>query len=361
MSPRAAEGPAAAAVPWGVRVAVAWTWRAILLAVGVVLLARALGEVRLVVVPLAVALLLTTLLAPPARALRRLGLPAALAALAVLFTFLGAVGAAVLLLGPTVAGELDDLGVQLRGGAEEVLEWPTGLGLSREDLDRSLDQVAEQARQNAGGIGSGVLSGAVMAVELVAGSLLLVVLAFFLLKDGARMWDWLLGQVHPARAEALDELGRRLWRRLGAYARGVVVVAAFDAVFIGLALWVIGVPLVLPLAVLTFFTAFIPIVGAFAAGAAAVLVALVSGGPQDAALTLLAVIAVQQIESQLLQPVVVGRSVRIHPAIILLVVTAGGILAGIPGAMLATPVLAVAVTAAGYLREREPPAEGAFP
>ncbi len=343
---------AADAVPWAMRVAAAWTWRALLLAVGAVLLVRALGEVRLAVVPLAVALLLTTLLAPPAAALRRRGAPAALAALAVLVTFVGVTGGTLALLGPGVAGELDDLGAQVRGGAEEALDRLSVVGLTREEVDRGLDQVVEQARANAGGIGSGVLSGALVAAEVVAGGLLGVVFTFFLLKDGARMWRWAVGLREPSRAAAAGELGERLWGKLGAYVRGVVVVALFDAVFIGLALWLIGVPLVLPLAVLTFVTAFVPIVGATVAGVAAVLVALVSGGVQDAALTALAVVAVQQIESQLLQPVVVGRSVRVHPLVILVVVTAGGLAAGVLGAALAAPVLAAAVTVGEFARER---------
>ncbi len=343
---------AADAVPWAMRVAAAWTWRALLLAAGAVLLVRALGEVRLAVVPLAVALLLTTLLAPPAAALRRRGAPAALAALAVLVTFVGVTGGTLALLGPGVAGELDDLGAQVRGGAEEALDRLSVAGVTSEEVDRGLDQVVEQARANAGGIGSGVLNGALVAAEVVAGGLLVVVFTFFLLKDGARMWRWAIGLLEPSRAAAAGELGERLWGKLGAYVRGVVVVALFDAVFIGLALWLIGVPLVLPLAVLTFFAAFIPLVGAVTAGAAAAMVALVSEGVVDALLVVAAVTLVQQLEGDLLYPVVVGRTVALHPVVILLAVSVGAVLGGIIWAFIAVPLVAIVAAVVPLARGR---------
>lgn len=324
----------------------------LLVGFGAVLLVRIAGEARLAVVPFIVALLLTTALAPPAAALRRRGAPAALAAAVVLLGFVGAVAGTLALLGPTVGSEMDDLGRQVRSGAEEALDRLSGLGLLENDTDGFLDQVIAQLKANAGGIGSGVVTGALVAAELVAGALLALVSTFFLLKDGDRLWRRLVAGLGPARGEAVDEIGRGIWLKLGAYVRGTIVVALFDAVFIGLALWVIGVPLVVPLAVLTFATAFIPIIGATVAGAAAVLVALVTGGMHDALLALAAVIAVQQIESQLLSPVVVGRAVRVHPLAILLAVTAGGVLAGILGAALATPLLAAIVTAAQVVQAR---------
>lgn len=354
----APEGPAGRhagqAVPWPVRVAAAWAWRLLLVAAAVVLAARALADLRLVVLPLILALFLTTLLAPVSTLLRAAGLPRALAAGVAVLGLLGGLAGTVALLGPTVIDEFDTLGRDVRTGIDQVLDWlgDGPLGLAEGDLERALDRGVEQARANAGTIGSGVLSGAVLAVEVVAGVLVALVVTFFLLKDGDAMWRWFLGLFGTRKREVAEELGARVWSTLGAYLRGLVVVAAFDAVFIGLALWLIGVPLVLPLAVLTFLLAFIPIVGAVTAGAAAMLVALVAGGIDDALLVLVAVVVVQQVESEILYPVVVGKALRMHPVPVLVAVTAGGILYGVVGAALGAPLAAVATVTAGFARER---------
>ena len=342
-------------VAWPVRLGASWTWRLLLLAVGAVFLVRALADLRLVVVPVIVALFLTTLLIAPTRWLRDRGLPSALAAATTLLTWLVLVTGVFVFIGPEVANEFDDLGRQVRAGATQLVDWigEGPLGLGRDEVREALERLLEQAQGSAGAIGGGLLTGAVLIAEIVAGLFVVVVLTFFFLKDGGRMWDWFIGlfDSESTRRDA-DELGARIWATMTSYVRGLVVVALFDAVFIGIALWVIGVPLVLPLAVLTFFGAFIPIVGAVAAGAAAALVALVTGGIQDAVLVLVATVVVQQIESEVLYPVVVGRALQLHPVPILLAVTAGGVLYGIGGAALAAPLLAAVVTAASFARER---------
>ena len=160
---------------------------------------------------------------------------------------------------------------------------------------------------------------------------------FFFLKDGDRMWDWLCGLFAPEQRDAVREIGARSWATLGGWLRGQGLVALFDATFIGLALVIVGTPLVLPLVVLTFLGAFIPIVGAFAAGAAAVLVALVFQGLTEALIVLAAIIVVQQVESNVFAPVIVGRVVGVHPVAILLAVTVGLTLGGIIGALVAPP------------------------
>ena len=342
-------------VAWPVRLGASWTWRLLLLAVGAVFLVRALADLRLVVVPVIVALFLTTLLISPTRWLRDRGLPSALAAATTLLTWLVLVTGVFVFIGPEVADELDDLGRQVRAGATQLIDWigEGPLGLGREEVREALERLLEQAQGSAGAIGGGLLTGAVLIAEIVAGLLVVVVLTFFFLKDGDRMWQWFLGLFDAEQSRRdVRELGERIWSTMTSYVRGLMVVALFDAVFIGIALWVIGVPLVLPLAVLTFFGAFIPIVGAVAAGAAAALVALVTGGIQDAVLVLVATVVVQQIESEVLYPVVVGRALQLHPVPILLAVTAGGVLYGIGGAALAAPLLATVVTAASFARQR---------
>ena len=190
------------------------------------------------------------------------------------------------------------------------------------------------------------LLGALASVVLVA------FLCFFLVKDGRRLWTWLVELAPESRREAIDEGGRRAWTSLTAYTRGVVFVATVDAVLIGAVLLVVGVPLALPLIVLTWLAAFFPIIGAIVAGAAAVLVALVAGGPTDALIVGVAIIVVQQVEGNVLYPVVIGPRLKLHPIVVLVAVAAGGTIAGIAGAFLAVPVATVCGALLAFHRER---------
>ncbi|MGH3001372.1 MAG: AI-2E family transporter [Gaiellaceae bacterium] len=206
-----------------------------------------------------------------------------------------------------------------------------------------------------------VLSGTMIAVELAVGTLLALFLLFFFLKDGDRIWAWVV-RLFPGDARAdVEAIGRRGWKVLGGYLRGVSIVALVDAVLIGGALAVLGVPFALPLALLTFLGGFLPIVGANLAGFAAAMVALVSDGLLTALVVAAVVLVVQQLEGHLLQPLIVGRSVRLHPVAILLAITAGGVLWGIPGAFLAVPLTAVSAAAASHLRTGSDALAGAGP
>ena len=318
------------------------------------------ARLRLVVLPIGLALVLATLLAPPARILAR-RMHDGLAALLTILGFVAALTALVVVLAPHTIDSVQDLDVGITGGVDEVQSWLVDgpLGLSEEEVDSFVTQVETQLRENGGRIGRGALAGAVMAVELVAGLVLALVLLFFFLKDGPKIWTWIVGLAPPARRDDLHEMGDRAWAALGGFLRGQALVAAFDAIFIGLALVLLGVPLVIPLAVLTFFAAFIPIIGAFLAGLAAVLVALFSEGPVTAGLVLGAIVLVQQVEGNVFQPVIVGRTVHVHPVGILLAITLGTILAGIIGAMVAAPLVAVGSAVLDYLRENEAPRDDA--
>lgn len=312
---------------------------------------------RLVVLPLILALVLTTLLHPAVRRLKARGVPDGGAAFAVLITALLALAAAVAVIAPQTARELDELDVSITGAVEVVQRWVSDgvLGFSGDEVSGWLDQAQREVRDNAGSLGRGALSGATLAVELLAGLSLAVVLLFFLLKDGERIWAWVCELFPADRRDDVRAIGDGAWTTLGGYLGGVTLVAIFDAALIGLALVLIGVPLVLALVVLTFVGAYIPIVGAFVAGLAAVLVALVAEGPVAAAAVAAAVLVVQQVESNVFQPVVVGRSVRLHPVVILLGVVAGAVLGGVIGAIVATPVIAVLASVLRYLRfERDP-------
>ena len=313
-----------------------------------------LVRLRLVVLPLVAAVFLATILMPAVDWLRR-RLPGALAAFVVMLVALVLLGGLTALLAPSVVDEFGDLGESLREGLGQVGSTLERLGFSQAEIDGAIDDALTSLQENVGGIGQGVVTGALFVGELVTGLLLALVLLFFLLKDGHGIWRWIVSLVPDRRRDGLREVGSASWATLGHYLRGVALVALFDAVTIGVALAILGVPLVLPLAVLTFFGAFFPLVGAFTAGLLAALVALVSDGAVTALIVVGVIVAIQQIEGDVIYPVLVGRQIRLHPVAILLVLTAGAVLAGIVGALFAVPAAAVAWTAIQHLRgERRP-------
>ena len=180
----------------------------------------------------------------------------------------------------------------------------------------------------------------------------MLVITFFFVKDGKQMWEWVTKHFDDSRRKDVREIGMRSWATLGAYIRGTALIALVDAVLIGIALIIVGVPLVVPLMLITFIGGFFPVVGAFTAGLVAVLVALASGGFFDALIIGAVITLIQQLEGDLLQPLILGRAVKLHPVVVLLSLTAGGILAGVAGAFLAVPTAAVAATIGNYLRNR---------
>lgn len=331
----------------------------LVIGVGLVAVFWIAAKLRVAVLPLFLAIVLATFLQPPTAFLRSRGAPRALAATVVLGCFLLALGVLVAVLAPQAIEEFGELDVGIVGGIETIQRWLSEgpLGLSDRQIQDVFDEAVAQAQDRAGDVGRGAITGAMMVLEVVAALVLTVVVLFFLLKDGDRIWGWICSLAPPHRRGDVADLGDRVWATLAGFLRGQALVAAFDAVFIGLALVLVGVPLALPLIVITFFGAFIPIVGAFAAGAAAVLVALVFEGFWPALIILVAIVAVQQIESNIFEPVIVGRSVQIHPLAILLAVAVGLTLGGILGALVATPIVAVAGTVLGFLRERSDAAQ----
>jgi predicted PurR-regulated permease PerM len=189
-------------------------------------------------------------------------------------------------------------------------------------------------------------------LEIAIGTLLVLVMLFFFLKDGPRLFDWAVRQLEERRRKTARELGAVVWRQLGAFARGQTFIAAFDAVATAIALVVIGVPLVLPLTLLTFLGGFIPLVGPVVAAIFAGLVALADGGVAPMLWVIAAEIAIQQAEGNLLEPLVLGRVLRLHPLVVLLAVVTGGVVGGIAGAFVAAPIAASAAAAGSFLRSR---------
>ncbi len=295
-----------------------------------------LMQLRLVVLP--VLLALAAVLWPPVEELRRRGWRPGLAAGTVMLTAVVLLGAIVASVVPIVNEELDDVAVSARSGLQEVVRGlaQAPLGLTRDEIDRALDNAFRRLRDE-GGIARNVVTGAVLLGELIAGILLAMVVLFFLLKDGREMRDFLVSRVPEGHRERAVRSGLAAWTTLGGYLRGIALVAVVDSVLIGLALWILGVPLVIPLMVLTFFGAFIPLVGAVVAGAVAALVTLVSKGALLALVVVAVIVAVQQLEGDLLYPLVVGRAIDLHPVVVLLALTAGSATAGVIGALIAVP------------------------
>ena len=325
-------------------------WSLLGIFVLVLLVGWVIGRVMPVVLPFAVAILLATLLRPLAERMERRGArPAAAACIVVVGAVLMLVLLFTLILPPFVA-RLTDLGSSLQEGVQRVgYEIGARFGMDHADVNRTLDDAANRLRSRAGGTAMAVsvsLAGALASIVLV------FFLSFFLVKDGRRMWTWSLELVPERRRDTVNELGERAWTVLTAYTRGVVFVATVDAVLIGAALLIIGVPLALPLIVLTWLAAFFPIIGAIASGVASVLVTLVAVGPTEALIVLGWIVVVQQVEGNVLYPVVVGPRLKLHPIVVLVSVALGGTIAGIAGAFLAVPIATVCGALVGYQREQ---------
>lgn len=336
------------------QIGAAYAWRLLVVAAALVVLGLAVNKLSLVVFPVFLALFVTAILRTPSRWLKSRGLPAAAAAGIAVAGGIAVVLAIAYLIVPPFVDQLDDLVKGVREGVKEAGDWLlTGpLDLSKGELDKYIRDGENSLQDNSGVIAGGVLGGAQIALELIAGALFALVVTFFFLKDDDRIGHWFVGLFPERDRPEVAELGAQSWETLVGYLRGITLVALFDSVFIGVALVIVGVPAALPLAVFVFFGAYIPILGAVVTGAAAALVALVSDGVTAAIVVALAVLVVQQVESNLLHPYVVGRAVSVHPVVILLAVVAGGALGGIPGAVVAVPTVAVIARIGSHLRMR---------
>ncbi|MER5932872.1 AI-2E family transporter [Streptomyces sp. NPDC002054] len=342
----------ASMVPWGIRVAAEASWRLLLLAGMLWVLMKMISEVRLVVLAFAAALLITAMLQPFVVRLRRAGLPRGLATAvtAVLgFVIIGLVGWFVVW---QVMENLDDLSDRVKDGINELKLWAldSPFHVTEKQINDIAKNLTETIGSNTDQITSAGLQGVTVMVEVLTGILLAMFSTLFLLYDGKRIWHWVLGLVPAVARPGVAGAGPRAWRTLTAYVRGTVIVALIDAIFIGLGIYFLDVPMAVPLAVFIFLFAFIPLVGAVVSGALAVVVALVTQGVFTALMVLLVVLAVQQIEGHVLQPFILGRAVRVHPLAVVLSVAAGGMIAGIGGAVVAVPLVAVTNTVVGYLR-----------
>jgi putative heme transporter len=324
-------------VTWG---GIAWR----LIAIGVVVYFgfRALTTISVVILAVVVAMFLAAVLWKPSNWLKDHGLPPALASLVTLTGAVGVLAGVVVLIVPQVADNVepltDNVGELAQTGRNWLINGP--LGLTETEIDSYWESFTEWI-QTLGG--DSLLLGATAVLEGVTGTILAIVVTFFLLKDGRKLMDGFeqrLSDDNAGKVETGLKVGRRA---LSHYMGGIAIVGLFDAFFIALALWIVGAPLVLPLAVIVFFGAFIPLIGAFVSGLLAVAVAFVNGGVTDGLIIFAVVVGIQQFEGDVIMPLVFGQTLRLHPLVILLAVTAGGLAFGLFGAFLAVPLIAVAV------------------
>ncbi|MGV0836981.1 AI-2E family transporter [Mycolicibacterium thermoresistibile] len=332
-----------------------WSWGVVAIAAAALVLGWLTAQLWVILLPVLLACVLCTVLWPPARLLMDRGkLPPAAAALTTLLLFVGIFSGVVALIVPPVLNQMPALIDQASEGINRMQDWVAGppINLRQEQLDSFVNTIVNTMRESSSAIASGVVTGVSTIGTLVVTSLLTIVLSFFFLKDGRRFLPW-LGRATGRRAgRHLQEVLTRMWDNLGGFIRAQAAVSFIDAFFIGIGLVVLGVPLAPVLAVITFIGGFVPFVGAFTAGALAVLVALVANGFTNALLVLAVIIAVQQIEGNVLQPFLQSRSMKLHAAIVLLAVTAGGTLFGIVGAFLAVPVVSMAAVVLRYVSEQ---------
>ncbi|MGY2085561.1 AI-2E family transporter [Blastococcus sp. SYSU DS0539] len=340
-------------VPFGLRTAAAWSWRLIVVIAGFYVLLWAAAHVAVVVVPVIVALLLAALLQPGATALVRSGWPKGLAASAMLLVGLAVVAGIITLVVERFTAGFSDLAAQVSQGLEEVESFVVRtFPITASQLEDAVGELQDFLVSNEESLATGAITTATTVGEVFTGIVLALFTLFFFLKDGRSIWLWLVGLFPRDSRAYLDEAARRSWRTLISYVRATVVVAGVDAVGIGIGLAILQVPLVIPLAALVFLGAFVPIIGSFLAGSVAVLVALVSVGPVKALIALAIVVLVMQLEGHVLQPLLLGRAVHVHPLAVVLAIAAGLLVGGIFGALIAVPTVACVNVAGTYLSRR---------
>ncbi|MFJ4676333.1 MULTISPECIES: AI-2E family transporter [unclassified Kitasatospora] len=373
VEPPAAEPPAGTAplgrpanpvdaVPWSLRVAAESTWRLLLLGVALYVVLRVVDTLKLVAFAAIAALLISALLEPTVSWLRRRGVPRSVAAAITFLAGLASIGLVGWFVFWQVSSNLDPVTVQVQNGVRQLRDWLlTGpFHLTPDQLDNVTNQITTAIGKNSEQLTSAGFTGVTIAVELLTGVVLTAFTTFFLLYDGARIWSWVLRGLPRHSRYALAGAGPKAWATLTAYVRGTVTVAFIDALCIGTGLFMLGVPMAIPLAVIIFLGAFVPLVGALVTGTIAVLIAVVTVGPAKALIALAILIGVQQLEGHILQPLILGRAVRVHPLAVVLGVATGSILGGIPGAIVAVPLIAVTNTVTGHLRRRNAAGQEVF-
>ena len=333
-------GVQAAAVPPGIRVAADWSWRLLLIGAFVYLLSMALRTVSEIIVPVAIALLLTALLRPVATWLQHRMKPGAAAGLTLVGTII-LVSALFTMVGSQFSSGFSDLTGQVATGLETVRDWVrTTFRITDAQFNSYFDTIRQKV-SSSGNLGDTATSVGLTATHFVAGLFIALFSLFFFLYEGPRIWHWVVGLFPRATRARIDSSGVIAWGQMSAFVRATLIVALVDAIGIGVGAAILKVPFAFAIGILVFIFAFIPIVGALLSGAVAVLLALVAHGLGIALIMLAIVIGVQQLEAHVLQPFLLGKAVSVHPLAVILAIAAGSIIAGIVGALVAVPFAAV--------------------
>jgi predicted PurR-regulated permease PerM len=342
-----------------VRKAAAWTWRLLVIFAAVVALLWLVKQLEVIVVPLALATMLAALLLPAVDFLDRLGAPRGGAVALVLLSGIAVVGGLLTFVVSQFINGAPALVEQMTRSIDGLRIWLINgpLQLSRDQIDRAGNAAIEALRNNQEQLTSGALSTAGTITEIVTGALLVLFTLIFLLHGGRHIFGFVTRIFPSAVRERVRDAGRAGFHSLIGYVRATFLVALVDAVGIGTGLAIMGIPLALPLASLVFLGAFIPLVGAVISGFLAVIVAMLAKGFVYALITLGLIIAVQQLEAHVLQPLVMGRAVSIHPLAVVLAIATGAVLSGIVGALLAVPTVAFLNSAVRVLLAPDPQAE----
>lgn len=352
-------------VPRGLRVSAAYAWRLLLIAAAAGVIIWIVIQLKLLVIPLLVGILITALLWPAFEWMLRKHVPRWLAILIALLGTVAIVAGLMWLVGWQVAREWDDVQARTTEAIAEFRDYLiTGpLHLTDSQIQNYLDQGLELIQQQAQLLWTGALAIGTTAGHVIVGALLTIFILICLLADGSGIWRWTTKLFPKAARPAVDASARSGWRTVVNYAKTQLLVATIDSIGIGLGAFLLGVPLPIPIAVLVFLGAFIPIVGAVATGTIAVFLALVYNDPWNAFWMLAVVIGVQQIEGHVLQPILMGSAVKVHPLAVVLVVAGGSMIAGIPGALFAVPlaafvnVVAVTLSSGSWKTGGKPPGD----
>lgn len=343
-------------VPGWLRSAGSWSWRLLLLAVLVYVFARIASLLYVVVVPCAAAMLLTALLRPLVSRLRRAGLAPLAATWCVLLGAIFVLAGAVAIVTTRVQAEYKTLVAQVKHVTTQVQSWLAGtpFHLRTGNLQKLSNDLVKYLGQHKSLVEGTVVTGGRLAFEFLGGIVLMFFVSFFLMKDGDKIWAWLTHRMEPERRRRAGVAGHAAWQSVVYYVRGTVTVAAIHATAMGITLTVMNVPLAAPLALLMFLAAFIPLVGMLVAGGLAILVTLATKGLIDALVVLCVLVVMNQMEGHLLQPLVVGKMVRLHPLAVILVLAVGTVVAGIAGGVVAVPITAAITSAVRALHDEDP-------
>ncbi|MEV6431397.1 AI-2E family transporter [Nocardia sp. NPDC051463] len=324
-----------------------WSWRLLVIFAVVLALSAIVQRLATVAIPLAIALLAAGLLAPLVDWMQRLGVPRAVGVFVALAGSLGLVAGVLTFVVEQFVDGVPQLSDEITHSIHQVQDWLINgpPHLSDEQIRNAGDTIVKAIRSNQDSLTSGALTTATVIGHILTGTFLTLFILIFFLYSGDQIWEFVTRIVPTAHREKVRTAGQLGFGTLVGFVRATVAVAAVDAIGIGAGLAILGVPLALPLASLVFISAFIPIIGAFLAGTVAVFIALVTKGLVTALIVLGIIIAVMQLESHVLQPLLLGRAVSIHPLAVVLAITAGVVLGGIAGGLLAVPFVAVMNTA----------------